>query len=206
MTVPEDVLQAQEAIRRGETIVVPTDTVYGLACAAQDQGGCARMYSLKGRSAVQPTAVIFADIGHLLTSLPNMSTSARRAAHALLPGPFTLLIENPDRFAPWLCSNEGSVIGVRVPLGALDLPPLAATSANLAGGNPARSIEELHPALTSAIGAIVDRGPILEGLPSTILHLTEWEHGGEVRVVRDPAARAESALARLTSLKADRPE
>ena len=74
---------AVAAIRRGELVVLPTDTVYGLACTAGSETAAADLYKLKGRDVIQPTAVIFAGLDVLLESLPELGDGGRRGcAHA----------------------------------------------------------------------------------------------------------------------------
>jgi L-threonylcarbamoyladenylate synthase len=117
---------------------------------------------------------------------------------ALLPGPYTLVLPNPERRYPWL-SGGTDTIGVRVP----DLPrPAAAvlaeagavfaTSANAHGGPDPRRVEDIPEEIRAACGAVVDAGE-LPGTPSTVLDLT----GPEPRVLREGAVPAAEALARL---------
>ena len=103
------------AIRAGEPVVVPTDTVYGLAADAFHEAPVRRLYRLKGRDEGQPTALVAADVDVLIGAFPELRGRADAALRALLPGPYTLILPNPARRFPWLTGNRPETIGVRVP-------------------------------------------------------------------------------------------
>ena len=188
----------QRALEAGELVVVPTDTVYGLAAAASDEAAVRRMYACKGRDAVQPTAAVFASIGQLLDHLPDVDVRSRWAIHSLLPGPWTLVLDNPTGLWPWLTGDATGPIGVRVPAGSLELPPIAATSANPAGEPTASNLGALPSSITDEVTCAIDRGELRADGASTVLDLVAWSRGeGEVVVLRDPARRAGIALAVL---------
>jgi L-threonylcarbamoyladenylate synthase len=187
---------AAEAIRAGLPVVLPTDTVYGL-CGDPERAELARdVARLKGREESQPIALLAGEVDLLLARMPELD---RRLLDALLPGPYTLILPNPERRYPWLTGGTDT-IGVRVP----SLPPAAAevlaeagavfaTSANAHGGPDPRRLEDIPEEIRSACGALVDAGE-LPGTPSTVLDLT----GPEPRVVREGVVPAEQALAAVT--------
>jgi L-threonylcarbamoyladenylate synthase len=159
------------ALRRGEPVVLPTDTVYGLCCDATARESTERLYALKRRELSQPSALIAATVDDLLTALPELDRGAIRT------GPFTLILPNPSRRFPWVCGETPDAIGVRVP----DLPVEAATvvrelgvvvatSANLHGEGDPLGVEDLAPELRAL--PVVDAGP-LPGTPSTVVDLTQ---------------------------------
>jgi L-threonylcarbamoyladenylate synthase len=189
----------RRALGQGELVVVPTDTVYGIAALATDEAAVARMYAQKGRDASQPTAVIFTSVADVREQLPSLGHRANFALQALLPGPWTLVLDNPDEAMPWLTGGTPGPLGVRVPAGALDLPPIAASSANRTGEPTVESIADLDPALVAELCCAIDGGVLARGAESTVLDLVEWERGGEVRVLRDTARRAGQALAVLAN-------
>jgi L-threonylcarbamoyladenylate synthase len=189
------VSDAAEALRRGLPVVLPTDTVYGL-CAIATREATERMYTLKGRPSQQPTALLAATIEQLLDAVPELDEGMLRA---LLPGPFTLVVPNPERRYPWLTGETPAAIGVRVP----DLPPAAsaavaaagpivATSANLPGGPDPRRLDDVPQALRDGAAAVVDAGE-LPGVPSTVVDLT----GAAPQVIREGAAPSAEVLSRL---------
>jgi L-threonylcarbamoyladenylate synthase len=190
----------RRALEQDELVVIPTDTVYGIAALATSEAAVRRLYELKGRGATQPTAVAFATVDALLEQLPELSVRARWAVRSLLPGPWTLVVENPSGQMPWLTGGVPGPIGVRVPAGALELPPIAATSANEAGEPTIEQVRDIPPRLAGGIACAVDRGVLLGSAESTVLDLTAWERSeGDVSVIRDTRERAGQALATLAS-------
>lgn len=191
--------QAVEAIRSSRTVVLPTDTVYGLCASAYRDTAALRLYRLKGRPRSQPTALLASSLDEIIDSVQEMRGRAAVAARALLPGPFTLVVPNPGRRFPWLTGDNGETIGIRVP----ELPEpaaavlrrvgvVAATSANLPGGRDPRTVAEIPEELRAGCAAVVDGGE-LPGVPSTVLDLT----AREPRVLREGAVAADEALAQL---------
>jgi L-threonylcarbamoyladenylate synthase len=193
--------EAIEALRAGNPVILPTDTVYGLAVTAYRSEACERMYELKGRDPLKPSALLTADLDMLLELVPELRGRAGVIARALLPGPYTLILPNPARRFRWICGATPEAIGVRVP----ELPDVAhtvvdaaggvvATSANKAGGPDPARIEEVPQEILDRVAAVVDAGP-LPGTPSTVLDFT----GAEPKVVREGAAPADEALARVAA-------
>ena len=167
-------MDAVAALRAGEVVILPTDTVYGL-CVLPEHA--TKLTVLKQRPEM-PVALLCADVETLLELVPEIPASAVRT------GPYTQIFQNPARRFPEL--GGGETIGVRVP----DLPAVAAaivrevgavaaTSANLHGGPDPRRLDDVPAEIRQACAAVVDGGE-LPGIPSTVLDLT----GPEQRVVR----------------------
>jgi L-threonylcarbamoyladenylate synthase len=184
--------EAIAAVRAGDPVVLPFDTVYGLA-ARPDEESTRRLYALKGRAAEQPTALVAFDAQSLVESIPGLE------AELLLPGPFTLIVRNPERRLPWLTGARPDTIGVRLPeltgvaadvLAAVRV--VAATSANHPGGPDPASFDEVPEEIRTGAGAAVDGGDLL-GIPSTVVDLT----GPEPQIVREGAVSAAETLRRL---------
>jgi len=193
-----EVERAIAAIRAGEVVVIPTDTVYGLACAPHLEESVRALSTLKSRSPDQPIAIVASSVDWLVECVPELPQRAIALARRLLPGPYTLVLPNPARRFPWLCGAGAETIGVRVPeiagparqvLEGVGL--VAATSANLHGGLDPRSVADVPDELREAVAVIVDGG-LLPGTPSTVLDLT----GPEPRVLREGAVPAAEALSR----------
>jgi L-threonylcarbamoyladenylate synthase len=192
---------AVAALRLGEPVILPTDTVYGLCATASDAAAYERMAKLKGREPAKPTALLAADLDTLLECVPELRGRAGTIARALLPGPYTLILPNPARRFLWLAGSNPFAIGVRVP----ELPEetaqvlaavgaVAATSANAAGGPDPRRIDDIPREIRESVGAVIDAGE-LPGTPSTVLDFTH----AEPRVVREGAASSAEALARVVA-------
>jgi L-threonylcarbamoyladenylate synthase len=189
-------------IRGGQPVVLPTDTVYGLCADGYHQAPVRRLYRLKGRDELQPTALVAADVDVLLDAVPELRGRAGVIARALLPGSYTLILPNPARRFRWLTGNRPQTIGVRVPAVSGDLAAVlervgvvAATSANRPGEPDPRSVEEIPDELRTSCAAVLDVGP-LPGTPSTVLDLT----GPKPVVVREGVVPAEEALERVRTL------
>jgi L-threonylcarbamoyladenylate synthase len=189
-------MDAVAALRAGQPVVLPTDTVYGLCADAASPLACLEALALKGRPEGQPAALLCADVRTLLGSVPEVEEDVVRA---LLPGPYTLVFRNPLERFQWLSTET---IGVRVPtlpdaaanvVGAIGA--VMATSANFHGGPDPRRLHEVPEEIRAACGALVDGGE-LPGVPSTVLDLT----GPEPRVLREGAVSAREALARVRAV------
>jgi L-threonylcarbamoyladenylate synthase len=197
--VIEDVVTA---IRDGDPVVLPTDTVYGLCADAFREEPVRRLYRLKGRGELQPTALLASDVDVLLDAVPELRARSGEIARALLPGPYTLIFSNPARRFPWLTGNRPETLGVRVPSLSGDpaavlerVRAVAATSANRPGEPDPSAVDDIPEELRAACAAILDVGP-LPGTPSTVLDLT----GPQPVVLREGAVPAGDALERLREL------
>jgi L-threonylcarbamoyladenylate synthase len=184
------VTDAVAALRAGDAVILPTDTVYGLCADARQEEAVRRLYRLKGREDVQPTALVAADAAALVAAVPELR------GQALLPGPYTLILPNPARRFPWLTGERPETIGVRLPELSGDAAAVlaqvgvvAATSANLPGGPDPRRVEDIPEEIREGCGAIIDAGE-LPGTASTVIDLT----GPEPVVVREGAIPAAEAL------------
>jgi L-threonylcarbamoyladenylate synthase len=190
--------EAAAAIRAGRPIVLPTDTVYGLAVSPYRADHVERLYRLKGREEGKPIALLAADLDWLFECVPELRGRAGLIARELLPGPYTLVLPNPARRFCWLTGPRPDAIGVRVP----DLPEpaaellravgaVAATSANLSGGPDPRRLEDVPLEVRQGCAALLDAGE-LPGTPSTVIDFT----GRDPAVIRHGAAPAGDAIDR----------
>ena len=163
---------ATAALRRGEVVGVPTDTVYGLAADATDVEAIQQLFELKERPSERTIAVLVADLAGA-ESLVKLTAQARRLAERFWPGPLTIVAPRRPEAPEHL--GTGATIGVRVPddetMRAIAGPaPLAVTSANLHGDptpSTAQGVAELFPALR----LVIDGGP-RPGASSTVVDAT----------------------------------
>lgn len=189
---------AVAALRAGQLVVLPTDTVYGLCADAYRERHCLRLYGAKRRPESMPVQLLAADLDAILDAVPEARGRGAVVARALLPGPYTLILPNPARRFRWLSGTRPETIGIRVPVlpaAALAvvqrLGAVAATSANLHGEPDPARLDDVPRELLDACGAVVDAGE-LPGAPSTVVDLT----GPEPKVLREGAVGAGEALAR----------
>ena len=188
--------EAIAAIRDGQVVIFPADTVYGLACTPHRAESVQALSTLKRRSPDQPIAIVAFSFESLVECVPELSEETLARARRLLPGPYTLVLPNPARGFPWLSGASPETIGVRVPelagpgrdlLEAVGV--VAATSANVHGGPDPRRLSDVPEALRRGAAAVLDGGD-LPGTPSTVLDLT----GPEPRVLREGAVPTAEAL------------
>jgi L-threonylcarbamoyladenylate synthase len=185
-----------EALRAGLPVVLPFDTVYGLASEPHHEESTRRLYELKGRPPTQPTALVAASVDALRAALPELDLTG---AWHLLPGPLTLVIPNPAHRFPWLAGTNPDALGVRVPelTGATHaaltaVGAVVATSANRPGEPDPRRLEDVPEEIRAGAAAVVDGGEV-PGTPSTVVDLT----GPEPRILREGAVPAAEVLRRL---------
>jgi L-threonylcarbamoyladenylate synthase len=177
--------------------VLPTDTVYGLCADPSREDAIRRLYTLKGRAELQPTALVGYDADAVVAVIPELR------GQPLLPGPYTLILPNPARRFPWLTGERPDTIGVRVPQLSGDVAAVleqvgvvAATSANLPGGRDPRRLEDVPREITDGCGALVDGGE-LPGVASTVVDLT----APEPVVLREGSVPAEGALRAVAAVR-----
>jgi L-threonylcarbamoyladenylate synthase len=193
-----DARRLRGCLAAGGVAVLPTDTVYGVACDARRRGAVERLYELKGRPARRPAAVMFLTLARALHSLPDLQSRELAAIEALLPGPVTLLLPNRAASFALACSPDPSTLGLRVPLlaGALAAlervdSPLLQSSANLSGRPAARRVADLPRELLDGADLVLDAGE-LPGTASTVLDLRSFQERGTWSVVREGALQVEA--------------
>jgi L-threonylcarbamoyladenylate synthase len=189
----------ERRVRGGEVAIFPADGLYGLCCDPLSEPAVERIQTLKGRDARKPSAVMYFSPLALRELVSGMGPRVREAASALLPGPVTLVLPNPERRYPLACREDPERLGVRLiagPLAGMPLP-IFQTSANLSGAGPAASFEQLDPRLLEAVDLAIDGGE-LAGLPSTVIDLTRLDSDGSWSVLRR-GALSEEEVARALS-------
>jgi L-threonylcarbamoyladenylate synthase len=181
-------------IRVGGVAVFPADTVYGLACEPSDKEAVRRLYALKGRVPDKPAAVMFFQPDLALAALPELGGRTREAVLALLPAAVTLLLPNPAHRFPLACGPDPGTLGLRVPAFPPALQalrgvawPVLQSSANLAGGPDARTVDAVPAGVRREADLVLDGGP-LPGTPSTVIDLRGYEADGTWSIVRQGAA------------------
>jgi L-threonylcarbamoyladenylate synthase len=190
MSSPAGVEEVVAALRQGLVVLVPTDTVYGLAVDPTRPGATARLFEVKARpvDVAIPVLVATADDAFALAA-PDVPAVARRLAERCWPGGLTLVVERRAGLDVDLGGPDDRTIGLRVPDAALvrglaaAVGPLAATSANLHGRpTPPTAPEvlaQLGPA-AAGVAAVVDGGRC-DGAPSTVVSCV----GGRLTVLRE---------------------
>ena len=173
---PSAIHHAIDVLDRNGLVAFPTDTVYGLAAPAFNQDSIDRLYIVKGRNHTKAIALLLSKLEQLDQVAVDISDTARRLAERFWPGPLTLVLKRHPAL-PKILAPENT-IGVRIPdhsdaLAMMDKTgPLAVTSANLSGQDPACTAKEVLSQLKGRVHLIIDGGPSPCGVPSTVADCT----------------------------------
>ncbi len=184
----EDV--ARSALKRcigaGGVAVFPADGLYGLACDPLNPEAIARIQALKRRDDRKPSAVMYFSPLAMRELVESLGPRTREAAAALLPGPVTLVVANPQRRYPLACRQDPEQLGVRLIEGPLSgaMTPVFQTSANRSGEPAPHRFEDVPDEIVAGADIAIDGGE-LTGLPSTVVDLTELDTTGAWSVVRE---------------------
>jgi L-threonylcarbamoyladenylate synthase len=176
----------ERCIGEGGVAVFPADGLYGLACDPLDPAAIERIHRLKGRDEGKPAAVMYLSPLAMRELVAGLGSRTREAVGALLPGPVTLVVANPERRYPLACREDPERLGVRLIGGPLAgaICPLFQTSANRSGEPPPASFAEVPPEIVEGADLAIDGGA-LTGLPSTVVDLTRFDTTGEWAVLRE---------------------
>ena len=193
------VARTTEALRAGEVVALPTETVYGLAANALDERAVAKIFEIKGRPAHNPIIVHVAGIDMAGRCVREWPETAAKLAAAFWPGPLTLVLQRAKEI-PDIVTAGGNTVGVRWPshpfiqvvIRACDFP-LAAPSANLSNSISPTNAAHVCSSLGDRLGLIVDGGQSQVGIESSVLDLT----ANPVRVLRPGMIHAKSLAAVL---------
>jgi len=171
------VLAAVTALRGGELVAVPTDTVYGVAADAFNAMGTSAIFVAKRRDRRAPLPVLVRSPKQLMGLVTTVPEEANRLMAAYWPGPLTIVVRSEPHLA-WDLGDSQGTVAVRMPFDDVTLEiiravgPLAVTSANLSGNPAATSAQLARTQLGDAVAVYVDGGPRTDTTPSTIVDLT----------------------------------
>lgn len=179
VTHPETtVAEAAAALARGEAVVFPTDTVYGVGVSVRHAESPSVLFDLKRREKRKPVAWLVGGIDDLTRYGSDVPAFALALARTFWPGSLTLIVKASEE-VPAAFRSEAGTIGLRMPQSdtALGLiravsSPLATTSANFAGARPPRSFEDIDPALAASVSCVLADDAQKSGVASTILDCT----------------------------------
>jgi tRNA threonylcarbamoyl adenosine modification protein (Sua5/YciO/YrdC/YwlC family) len=195
---------ARNAIGRGRLVVMPTDTVYGLAADAFDPAGVRRLLRAKGRTRRVPTPVLIAAPETLRALATSVPPAARELSRAFWPGGLTLICRQQPTLQ-WDLGDTRGTVAIRMPdhPDALELlaetGPLAVSSANVHGEPPATTVDAAYDQLGERVSVYLDAGPTPGPLPSTILDAT----GDTLRVLRQGVISLERLREVIPDIESD---
>lgn len=174
----QDIAEAVAALRRGEVIGLPTETVYGLAGDAANPDAIRRIFAIKGRPADHPLIVHLSAVSQVADWAADVPATALTLAAAFWPGPMTLILKKAFQVSDLVTGGQDSV-GLRIPnhpvaLGVLRAfgGGLAAPSANRFGHVSPTTAQHVRDEFGSAVPLVLDGGPCSIGIESTIIDLT----------------------------------
>lgn len=197
----------ERTIAAGGVAVFPADGLYGLACDPLDAAAIERIHRIKGRDDGKPSAVMYFSPLAMRELVEGLGPRTRLAVGALLPGPVTLVVANPQERYPLACREDPARLGVRLIGGSLAgaMCPLFQTSANVSGEPAPGSFGEVPAGIVAAVDLAIDGGE-LTGLPSTVVDLTRFDTSGEWSVLREGGLSPGDLAARLAPIgEADEP-
>jgi L-threonylcarbamoyladenylate synthase len=174
-----DLDAALAALRQGELVAMPTETVYGLAADARNPDAVRKIFKLKGRPADHPLIVHLAEAGQM-EAWAEVGEAARRLAAAFWPGPLTLVLPKRESVDPVVTGGQ-STVGLRVPAHPVAhellarFGPLAAPSANRFGRISPTRADHVREEFPTGIAVVLDGGDSAVGLESTIVDLSATE-------------------------------
>lgn len=187
-----------DAVRRGEVVVIPTDTVYGIGADAFDAAAVADVLEAKGRGRDMPPPVLVPEVRTLDGLARAVPDFARKLVEEFWPGPLTLvLLAQPTLH--WDLGETAGTVALRMPDDEVALEvlgetgPLAVTSANRTGQPAATNVTEAAVQLGPAVTVYLDGGPRTTQAPSTIIDCT----GERPEVLRQGAISREQLVAVL---------
>ena len=202
---PEAIEQAARLLRDGEVVAIPTETVYGLACNAQNPLAVAKVFRAKGRPQDNPLIVHISDLKMLYELAEEVSPTALALADRFWPGPLTMIFKKTERI-PMEVSAGLDTVGIRMPnhkaaIGMIRASglPLAAPSANLSGKPSPTTAQHVLDDLDGRIPLIIDGGPCQFGVESTVIAVSD----GKVRLLRPGAVTVEELQSVVPAVEVD---
>jgi tRNA threonylcarbamoyl adenosine modification protein (Sua5/YciO/YrdC/YwlC family) len=192
------IADAVAAVVRGELVVLPTDTVYGIGSRPDDPAAMSRLFAAKGRprDLELPVLVPGVDAAREVASLDDRASVL---VERFWPGPLTIVAPRTPASARWDLGGDDATVGIRMPRHPLALAllertgPMAVTSANRSGEPPATTCDALIETFGEAVTVYLCEDAPLEGAASTVVDLAH----GEPRVLRAGGVSGEALAAAL---------
>ena len=194
----------ERTVADGGVVVFPADGLYGLACDPLNGEAIDRIQQIKVRGGRKPSAVLYFSPLAMRELVPSLGPRTREAVAALLPGPVTLVVENPEHRYPLACREDPSRLGVRLIDGPLAgaMCPVFQTSANISGEPAPARLADVPAPLIDAADLAIDGGQ-LAGSPSTVVDASAIDSGGDWTILRQGgmgAVEVEERMSRIRGL------
>lgn len=192
----------ERCIARGGVAIFPADTLYGLASDPVNPAAVERIDEIKGRDEGKSSAVMYFSPLAMREIVSGLGPRARDAVGALLPGPVTLVVANPERRYPLACREDPERLGVRLIEGPLEgaMTPVLQTSANRSGEPPPTRFDGIAPEVLAAVDLAIDAGELI-GAPSTVIDVSRIEDDGDWSILREGAMSVAEVERRLSAVR-----
>jgi L-threonylcarbamoyladenylate synthase len=191
----------QSRVSSGGVVLFPSDGLYGLACDPLDASAIGRIHRLKGRDEGKSSAVMYFSPLAMRELVAGLGPRTAAAISALLPGPVTLVVENPGHRYPLACRESIERLGIRLIAGPLAgaMCPVFQTSANLSGEAPPAKFSDIPDSVIDGVDLAIDGGE-LPGLPSTVVDIAAIEEDGGWKILRHGALSPGDLASSLASV------
>lgn len=169
---------AEDAVRAGRCVVLPTDTVYGIGCDAFNNDAVATLLATKRRGPDMPVPVLVGSWSTIQGLVREFSDTAKTLVEAFWPGGLSIVVPEAPSL-PWNLGDTRGTVLLRMPNQPLALEllqetgPMAVSSANISGNPPAQTAAEAKAQFGDAIGVYLDGGEAEVGTPSTIIDISK---------------------------------
>jgi L-threonylcarbamoyladenylate synthase len=175
----KQILQAVETLKNGGVILLPTETVYGIAVDARNKSAVEKIYEIKNRDYSKPLQIMVSSVEEA-KKIAEFNNKAQELAKKYWPGALTIILKlKPDYLANNF-NKMNDTVGIRIPNHSLALEilrafnsPLAVTSANISGKGDNISFAEAKTSLGDKLDLLIDGGSSDIGISSTVIDLTD---------------------------------
>lgn len=179
---------AVDAVRAGQLVVLPTDTLYGLGCDAFNNQAVSTLLAAKHRGPDMPVPVLVGSWDTIQGLVQTYTPQTRSLVEAFWPGALSIVVHQAPSL-PWNLGDTRGTVLLRMPLHPIAIEllrqtgPMAVSSANISGQPPASSVEQAQEQLGRSVEVFLDGGNSPIGEPSTIVDVS----GERPRILREGA-------------------
>jgi L-threonylcarbamoyladenylate synthase len=188
----DQILQAVETLKAGGVILLPTETVYGIAADARSKSAIEKIYSIKGREDTKPLQVLVSSLEQA-EQIAEFNVKARELARKFWPGALTIVLKLRSDGIPNYFNKNSDTVGIRIPNHPIALEilrelgsPLAATSANISGQGDNITFAAAQKSLGDKLDMLIDGGESKVGISSTVIDAT---NPAEIKILRQGSVR-----------------
>ena len=183
---------AVDAVKAGQLVVLPTDTLYGLGCDAFDNQAVANLLATKHRGPDMPVPVLVGSWDTIQGLVQHYSEQARTLVQAFWPGGLSIIVPQAPSL-PWNLGDTRGTVMLRMPLHPVAIEllretgPMAVSSANISGHTQPSTVTEARQQLNQNVSVYLDGGECAIGKPSSIIDIS----GPHPKLLREGAISAE---------------